>query len=55
MKTPTGKHIASTLGNIKRIHFAGVGLMIDGFADRRAQIYSKVIGEESFLKVDINR
>jgi hypothetical protein len=40
---------------IALVFFAGVGLMIDGFADRRAQIYSKVIGEESFLKVDINR
>ena len=27
------------------VFFAGVGLMIDGFADRRAQIYSSDIGE----------
>ena len=25
MKMPTSAHIASTLGNIKRIHFVGVG------------------------------
>jgi hypothetical protein len=28
---------------ISLVFFAGVGLMIDGFADRRAQIYSNVI------------
>jgi hypothetical protein len=30
---------------IALVFFAGVGLMIDGFADRRAQIYSIGIGE----------
>jgi hypothetical protein len=30
---------------IALVFFAGVGLMIDGFADRRAQIYSSDIGE----------
>ena len=25
MKMPTNAHIASTLGNIKRIHFVGIG------------------------------
>lgn len=30
---------------IALVFFAGVGLMIDGFADRRAQIYSSGIGE----------
>jgi len=30
---------------IALVFFAGVGLMIDGFADRRAHIYSRGIGD----------
>jgi hypothetical protein len=32
---------------ISLVFFSGLGLMIDGFADRRAQIYSNVIKEQN--------
>ena len=47
MKTPTGKHIASTLGNIKRIHFVGVGgTGMSGIAEVLSNLGYQVSGSD---------
>jgi UDP-N-acetylmuramate--alanine ligase len=47
MKTPAGKHIASTLGNIKRIHFVGVGgTGMSGIAEVLSNLGYQVSGSD---------
>ena len=47
MKTPNSVHIASTLGNIKRIHFVGIGgTGMSGIAEVLANLGYTISGSD---------